>query len=80
VGKADEFSRVLDLLHDEGKDKLLISAQGLIKAQGVIKVCLPKGKKTQQREKLCVKKQAPISKNPTRCMKKDTFCREIEGR
>ena len=51
VRKEKEFGEVLDLLYDEEKDKLLISAQGLIKAQGVIKVPLPKSKKPGKKEK-----------------------------
>jgi hypothetical protein len=56
VRKADEFSKVLDLLYEEERDKLMISAQGLIKAQKVVKVCLPTNKHTQKKRKLCMKK------------------------
>jgi len=36
--KADEFSKVLDSLGNEEKDKLLTSANGLMRAQKVIRV------------------------------------------
>ena len=56
MSKADIFSKVLDLLNDEEKDKLMISAQGLIRAQKVVKVGLPKDINTQKKRKLCMKK------------------------
>jgi hypothetical protein len=36
--KADEFSKVLDLLDNDEKDELLASANGLMKAQKAIRV------------------------------------------
>jgi hypothetical protein len=36
--KADEFSKVLDLLGNDEKDKLLTSANGLMKSQKAIQV------------------------------------------
>jgi hypothetical protein len=40
--KVEEFSRVLDLLNNDEKDKLLISAKGLMLAQKALQTNLTK--------------------------------------
>jgi len=42
--KVDMFSKVLDSLNDDGKEKLLASVKGLMKAQKVVSVELKKQK------------------------------------
>jgi hypothetical protein len=57
MGKVDEFSKVLDRLDVYDKDKLLVSAHGLLKAQSAIKINSTKSKPakkkpTKQRESI----------------------------
>jgi len=49
MDKVCGFGKVLDALHDDEKDKLLLSARYLIKAQKTVKAGNPsiKGKKVQ---------------------------------
>jgi hypothetical protein len=49
MGKVDEFSRVLDRLDVHDKDKLLVSAQGLLKAQSAVKVDSTKPKPAKKK-------------------------------
>jgi hypothetical protein len=47
--KISAFSNVLDVLNDEGKNKLLISARRLITAQRTVKAA-PVGRKTAKQK------------------------------
>jgi hypothetical protein len=49
MGKIDEFSRVLDRLDIDDKDKLLVSAHGLLKAQNTVKVNSTKPKPAKRK-------------------------------
>ena len=56
--KIDMFSKVLDSLNDDGKEKLLTSVKGLMKAQKVVSVEIKnKNYKKNLKDKcLCLKK------------------------
>ena len=54
--KAEAFGRVLDLLDDNERDKLWISAQRLIRAQKAVKTALPKRQRTAKKGELCMEK------------------------
>jgi hypothetical protein len=49
VNKADEFSKVLDRLDIDDKDKLLVSARGLLRAQNTVKVDSAKPKPAKKK-------------------------------
>jgi hypothetical protein len=49
MGKIDEFSKVVDRLDIDDKDKLLVSAHGLLKAQNTVKVDSTKSKPAKKR-------------------------------
>jgi hypothetical protein len=49
MGKIDKFSRVLDRLDIDDKDKLLASAHRLLKAQSVVKVDSTKPKPAKKK-------------------------------
>ena len=50
--KADEFSKVLDLLGNGEKDKLLTSAKGLMRAQKVVRINSTKTKPLKKKQNL----------------------------
>jgi hypothetical protein len=49
MGKVDEFSRVLDRLNVYDKDKLLMSAHGLLKSQSAVKIDSTKPKPAKKK-------------------------------
>ena len=48
--KVNEFSKVLDSLNNDGKDKLITSAEGLMKAQKVVRAKSKKPKTTKAKK------------------------------